>query len=1152
MSEELGPVRAAFDAFVAQIKASLASKMPASSRGEDDGVCELINGQVPPSRLSGAVSSEDSRLTDAREWTAQTISQADAEAGIATEPRKWTAQRVRQAVEAWWNGSSYKTKLDGIQAGAQANTVISVAGKTGAVSLNKADVGLPNVDNVADLDKPISTATQTALNGKLGTGANAASATKLQNARTIGGVAFDGTANINLPGVNAPGNQNTSGSAATLTTGRTIAMTGDVFWTSPAFNGSSNVTAAATLANSGVVAGTYGKVTVDVKGRVIAGEALAAADIPALPVSKITDLQSSLDAKLNVADLSSSVSSNSAYTAATSSAVKQAYDLANAALPASQKGANNGVASLDASGKVPAAQLPSYVDDVLEFAALANFPATGESSKIYIAIDSGKIYRWTGSVYVNIGANASTADAATKLATARTINGTPFDGTANITVTDNTKEPAFAAGTTAQYRRGDKTWQDFATAVRAAVLTGFSTASSAAVVATDTVLTALGKLQAQLGNKQDKVAGKGLSTEDFTTAEKSKLSAISAGATANATDAELRDRATHTGTQAISTITNLTTELAAKLDASGYTAADVLAKLKTVDGAGSGLDADTLDGLNSSAFATAAQGAKADTAVQPGALGTSASRNVAATGDAAATEVVLGSDTRLSNAREWIASAVTQAEAEAGTATTTRKWTAQRVRQAILGWWNASAEKTKLDGIQTGATANATNAQLRDRSTHTGTQATSTISGLDAALTARRLKDDTLVAGVAGVREIHNPVQFAPSGGIVTGTIKITLPVGFTSTMMRLAISGFEYLSGKSAWELILGGYNFSTNNLWANTSAFAMGRLPFTSVRFGFDGSKCCILLGTTSTQWSYPKVIIDKVTLTFSGVTQAWDSGWSMSLITDETGITVSGVPTIYSHDRVIAAEKLHTPRLINKRSFSGESDLIIPAFVEELPSTPGFLNDLAEDGVERIFAVNGGAAPTAQGGPNTTNGGFIRHTGWHSGNGAVASQRMDEGLATPGVYWLRYKFGTWTDWVRYVPVVQGDWIDLRPYLASGLFWKTEREGKNPHPRARRINDVVEFSGVVSYNATAGVPLAGVVFENLPAILRPQYTIGGAGFADTASPLWFGTYTWFMGGAVAYGGAQPGEMKAVSQDSRPSVTDGAICLDGIRYAVT
>jgi hypothetical protein len=61
-----------------------------------------------------------------------------------------------------------------------------------------------------------------------------------------------------------------SGSAATLTTGRTIGMTGDVTWTSASFNGSANVTGTATLANSGVTAGTYtnATVTVDAKGRV--------------------------------------------------------------------------------------------------------------------------------------------------------------------------------------------------------------------------------------------------------------------------------------------------------------------------------------------------------------------------------------------------------------------------------------------------------------------------------------------------------------------------------------------------------------------------------------------------------------------------------------------------------------------------------------------------------------------------------------------------------------------------------------------------------------------------------------------------------------------------------------------------------------------
>lgn len=71
-----------------------------------------------------------------------------------------------------------------------------------------------------------------------------------------------------------------TGSAATLTTGRTIGMTGDVTWTSGAFNGSANVTGTATLANSGVTAGTYTKVTVDAKGRVTSGGSLASADLP--------------------------------------------------------------------------------------------------------------------------------------------------------------------------------------------------------------------------------------------------------------------------------------------------------------------------------------------------------------------------------------------------------------------------------------------------------------------------------------------------------------------------------------------------------------------------------------------------------------------------------------------------------------------------------------------------------------------------------------------------------------------------------------------------------------------------------------------------------------------------------------------------------
>lgn len=69
------------------------------------------------------------------------------------------------------------------------------------------------------------------------------------------------------------------------------------------------------------------------------------------------------------------------------------------------KGAVNGVAELDESGKVPSSQLPSYVDDVLEFDSQSAFPGTGESGKIYVAKDTNKTYRWSGSAYVEISAS---------------------------------------------------------------------------------------------------------------------------------------------------------------------------------------------------------------------------------------------------------------------------------------------------------------------------------------------------------------------------------------------------------------------------------------------------------------------------------------------------------------------------------------------------------------------------------------------------------------------------------------------------------------------------------------------------------------------------------------------------------------------------
>jgi hypothetical protein len=68
-------------------------------------------------------------------------------------------------------------------------------------------------------------------------------------------------------------------------------------------------------------------------------------------------------------------------------------------------GVADGVAELDSTGRVPSSQLPSYVDDVLEYGDLESFPTIGETGKIYIAQDTNKTYRWSGSSYAEISAS---------------------------------------------------------------------------------------------------------------------------------------------------------------------------------------------------------------------------------------------------------------------------------------------------------------------------------------------------------------------------------------------------------------------------------------------------------------------------------------------------------------------------------------------------------------------------------------------------------------------------------------------------------------------------------------------------------------------------------------------------------------------------
>lgn len=114
---------------------------------------------------------------------------------------------------------------------------------------------------------------------------SAATALKLKTARTIGGVSFDGTSNINLPGVNIVGTQDTSGSAATLTTHRTFALSGAATGTATSFNGSANITIPVTALNgSNITAGNIPAARMSAFG-VIKDSATGSASLPSGPTA---------------------------------------------------------------------------------------------------------------------------------------------------------------------------------------------------------------------------------------------------------------------------------------------------------------------------------------------------------------------------------------------------------------------------------------------------------------------------------------------------------------------------------------------------------------------------------------------------------------------------------------------------------------------------------------------------------------------------------------------------------------------------------------------------------------------------------------------------------------------------------------------------
>ncbi|WP_174436667.1 hypothetical protein, partial [Azospirillum brasilense] len=154
-----------------------------------------------------------------------------------------------------------------------------------------------------------------------------------------------------------------------------------------------------------------GKATVGTTAGSAAGTASAGTAATAARSDHVHPMQTSVSGNAGTATkLASAVTINNVPFDGSAGITINAVD-STARIATSEKGAANGVTPLGSDGKVPASYLPSYVDDVLEFSATGNFPAPGETGKIYVATGTNKTYRWSGSGYVEISASPGSTDA---------------------------------------------------------------------------------------------------------------------------------------------------------------------------------------------------------------------------------------------------------------------------------------------------------------------------------------------------------------------------------------------------------------------------------------------------------------------------------------------------------------------------------------------------------------------------------------------------------------------------------------------------------------------------------------------------------------------------------------------------------------------
>lgn len=307
------------------------------------------------------------------------------------------------------------------------------------------------------------------------------------------------------------------------------------------------------------------------------------------------------------------------------------------------------------------------------------------------------------------------------------------------------------------------------------------------------------------------------------------------------------------------------------------------------------------------------------------------------------------------------------------------------------------------------------------------------------------LNDEDVLSNYAdaNVLTVLNPRGATLSGASSnTGAIKIRLPQSWTSTMMRFIVDVYVYSTGKS-FTVEIGGYNHSSSSQWVNTYARILGDSTTEyTVRFGHDGTKCCVWIGEVGANWTYPKVTVRNFQAGFTNFNSSqWATGWAISFATSFGTITATHTTTLPGSNWTLNSAR--PVELTDGRipaGFNSSGDVIRP-ITDTVIGVSNLLGSFEQEGGLRVGTQQvGGIFSESFDDPNSAD-------NWEELNGGTAEKtRVSISDGKAGGYALRLGNNSGNDmaWIAHKRLLPFDQsrlyrfrVRVRRTLGTGTFY-------------------------------------------------------------------------------------------------------------------